>query len=324
MKKFIILLLSIFSYTITFAQQDATLSMYMFNLLHFNPGYAGSRECLQANAIYRHQWEGIEGAPRTVSVSVSSPVKGKEQYNWGVSFKGDQLGLTKYSNLDGIFAYKAKINSDLSLNIGVSAGVMFYQFNIKESNMIDPDILRANNPNKLMPNFGLGLFLHHRNFFVGAAIPHLILNSFKEGLFLAADTSGQFNHVFAEGGLILGKTTEVKHRPSFLIKYATNAPVQLDLNYSILLNERIWLGVTGRFGGDIYDESGKAKANIGAIVPMVRFLITQKFELGYAYDWSLSNLGKNQSGTHEMMIGYNLCGSGKTTRFVNPRYVNYY
>jgi type IX secretion system PorP/SprF family membrane protein len=324
MRKYIYLLIAIFTFSYAQAQQDASLSMYMFNLLHFNPAYAGSRECLQANAIYRHQWVNIEGAPRTVSLTISSPIKGKEQYNWGISLKGDQLGLTKYAYLDAIFSYKAKLNDNLNLNIGVSPGLMFYQFNIKDATLLDPDKLSQNNPNKLMPNVGLGLFLHNKTFFVGAAIPHLILNSFKEDKFVDYDSAGQFNHFFAEGGLILGKTDMVKHRPSFLVKYATNAPVQFDLNYSVLLNERFWLGLSGRFGGDIYDNNGKSKFSVQSVVPMLRFLINQKFEIGYAYDWSFTQLGKSQSGTHEFMLGYNLCGGGKTTRFVNPRYVNYY
>jgi hypothetical protein len=79
-----------------------------------------------------------------------------------------------------------------------------------------------------------------------------------------------------------------------------------------------------RLGGDIYSEDGKTRANVGAIVPMFRYLVTQKFELGVAYDYSFTQLGANQIGTFEFMLGYNLCGNGKTVRFVNPRYVNYF
>ena len=37
----------------------------MFNTLAFNPAYAGSRNVVTANVLYRNQRVGIEGAPET-------------------------------------------------------------------------------------------------------------------------------------------------------------------------------------------------------------------------------------------------------------------
>ena len=80
--------------------------------------------------------------------------------------------------------------------------------------------------------------------------------------------------MFFQGGLILGNTDNIKFRPSTLVKYATNAPLSVDLNLSVLFNERIWLGATYRFGGNIYSiENNKAVRSIGsgnAIVDITR------------------------------------------------------
>ena len=45
------------------AQQDILVSQYMFNHLLVNPGYAGSKEYMQATLLYRKQWTGWSGAP---------------------------------------------------------------------------------------------------------------------------------------------------------------------------------------------------------------------------------------------------------------------
>ena len=60
--------------TTLFAQQDALFSQYMFNKLAVNPGYAGSREILSTDLLYRYQWVNIEGAPKTISASIHSPL----------------------------------------------------------------------------------------------------------------------------------------------------------------------------------------------------------------------------------------------------------
>ena len=56
------------------AQQDPQYSMYMFNGLYLNPAYAGSHEVISISAIYRHQWAGFEGAPRSASIGVHTPL----------------------------------------------------------------------------------------------------------------------------------------------------------------------------------------------------------------------------------------------------------
>lgn len=325
MKRLFLFLTILGVQTYGYAQQDAQLSMYMFNLLHFNPAYAGSKECLSVVGVYRHQWDNIQGAPRTVSLSVHNKFK-KDHYNWGLSFKGDKLGLTTAGNLEGIFAYKVRMSDEIRLHLGISAGVAFIQRQTQDaivSQFGDP--IQNNNPNKLAPNIGFGAFLYGDKFFVGGAIPHLLLVSYKENEFLAGDSSGQFNHLFFQGGLILGNTDKFKFRPSTMIKYASNAPLSVDVNLSALFSERFWIGASYRFGGNIYSiDNNTAVRQIGsgnAIVGTIKFLITQQLEIGYAYDYPLHSLISR--GSHEMMLGFNLC-KGKTVRFVTPRYVNYF
>ena len=56
MKKLFILCLFAFSGTALMAQQEIMLSQYMFNQMVVNPGYAGSKPYISADALYRKQW----------------------------------------------------------------------------------------------------------------------------------------------------------------------------------------------------------------------------------------------------------------------------
>lgn len=328
MKKQLLVIVLMFSLSSTYAQQEVQLSMYMFNMLQYNPAYAGSKECPNAIGIYRHQWQGVESSPRSLSLNFHTPLK-KDQYALGASVRGDRLGQTKFANVEGSFAYRLKLKDDLKLSLGVSAGFMYYELDFskqRSEGLVDPKYL--NNPNKILPNFGLGFYLFSSKYYIGASMPHLLVNSLTEqNNANVADSAAasQFNHIYTTAGVILGKSENIKFRPSFFLKYVNGAPLSVDFNFSVLLKERFWLGASYRFGGDIYDfNTGKGKFGSGnAIIAMFKVLITPKFELGYAYDYTLSKLNTGTSGTHELMLGLTLC-KNKNIRYVTPRYVNYF
>lgn len=58
-----------------FAQQDAQYTQYMFNTMSVNPAYAGSRGQLSIAALYRSQWVGLDGAPKTQTLNLHSPIR---------------------------------------------------------------------------------------------------------------------------------------------------------------------------------------------------------------------------------------------------------
>ena len=87
MKRFFVILVLLIA-TNSFAQHNAMFSQYMFNGLLINPAYAGSNDVLSATAIDRMQWAGFDGAPKTLSFSLHSPLKNKK-VNVGLSFIND-------------------------------------------------------------------------------------------------------------------------------------------------------------------------------------------------------------------------------------------
>src|SRR5690554_7629071 len=96
----ILILLNTFSSN---AQQDPQYTQYMYNTQVVNPAYVGSREALSFGLLYRTQWVGLDGAPKTGSFTVNSPVS----YNMGLglSIVNDQLGPATETNINIDYSY---------------------------------------------------------------------------------------------------------------------------------------------------------------------------------------------------------------------------
>ena len=89
----------------------------------------------------------------------------------------------------------------------------------------------------------------------------------------------------------------VKLKPAFMTKYVTGAPLSIDFTANILYNNKFEFGVAYRL-----DDAISALVNIN---------ITPTLRVGYAYDYTLSNLGQFNSGTHEIMLLFDLDLLGK-------------
>lgn len=306
------------------AQQDAAYSMYMFNGLYINPAFAGSRDYAVVEALYRHQWVGVEGAPRSASLGINSPFK-KKQYAIGGIYSFDKIGLTDMNSMYLSYAYRLRFENNLKIAFGVQAGFTYYQNDLSLADLPDQgmnnDLSFAVDEQLFLPNFGFGILIHSDRFYIGASVPHLLTSNLSSRAQSAATTAvaRQYNHWLVTGGVVFGADESwIKVKPSFLFKYVKGAPMSWDANLGFLFIDRFWLAGGFRFGGDIQQDGGFGNAIIG----LAEFKVTPQLRIGYAYDHSLSRLGDFNSGSHEIMLGYDFGFDMK--RYANPRYIRYY
>ena len=323
------------------AQQDAEYNMYLFNGLYLNPAYAGSHDVVSLVGIYRHQWAGIDGAPRTFNASVHSPLR-REQYALGLTISNDRLGLTNMFSAMGAFAYRIKLKKDNVIAIGIQAGFTYYQqrnteastYDVNNPTNYDPSF--SVNQNLWMPNIGAGIYAYGKRYFVGFSVPHLVPYSLKAKF--STETSStvahQYNHFLLTAGYVFGKEAAiVKVRPSFLMKYQQGLRYDVpdfDFNLGLLFIDRVWVIAGVRTGGEAYNTLGDTKSvgdaqkgfNVEGVIGMIQAKITPQFSVGYAYHYSLSKLKSYETGTHEIMLGYDFWYDKK--RFVTPRFVKYF
>ncbi len=118
MKK-IKIILSVFLAATSFAQQDAGFSMYFFNPVYVNPGYAGSRETISGTMVHRSQWAAMSGAPTTQTFALHSAIP-NSRIGLGFQLYNDQSGPMRNTGLNLSYAYHLPLGNDSKLSFGVT------------------------------------------------------------------------------------------------------------------------------------------------------------------------------------------------------------
>ncbi len=307
MKKLIAFLVIILAASNVQAQQDPMLTQYMFNGFFLNPAYAGSHDYWTSTVSYRSQWTGadFEGAPRTAIVAVDGPIRGK---NTGLGFimTNDRLGVTNTTSFMGSYAYHLKLNKKQKLSFGINAGVMQYSANLNDVLIWDEeDEVYANRLNKLLPRIGTGIYYYSDRHYVGVSIPTLL--AYEDGSEFSVDISkASFlrRHYLLTAGVIFDVSEKVKFKPSILMKYVNNAPLEADINFSTIFDDKFWVGASYRSGD--------------AVALIFEYQSNNFFRIGYSYDITFSGLRNYQNGSHEIMIGVDF---GKDlAKIKSPRY----
>mgnify|MGYP001290701947 CR=1 FL=1 len=74
-KRVLLIIVSVLIAGNIFAQQDPMYTQYNFNTQTVNPAYAGTWESMGFVVLGRYQWLGMEGAPKTYTLSMQSLLK---------------------------------------------------------------------------------------------------------------------------------------------------------------------------------------------------------------------------------------------------------
>jgi type IX secretion system PorP/SprF family membrane protein len=284
-----------------FGQQDAQTSMYFFNPLQFNPGYAGSRGTLNVTGVTRAQWLGWEGAPNTQFLSVHAPIL-RQNIGVGGNIAYDKIGARSGFNAMANFSYHLRLNEDnLRLSLGLSGGFQQYGYDFTGLIVNDPtDANYLNSFRQTKANFGFGAYLYDRNFYVGLSIPRLIKRSIDNN----TGNSYLQRHIYLTGGYVYEVNSTFHLKPSVLVKYTGSGPVIADINLSTHLFNRFWIG-------GLYRTTDCAGVNFA-------YQIKDWCMAGYSFDFPLNGKRLNQWGTHEVMISFDLRGKNNATQ--SPRY----
>ena len=306
MRKLIILLILFFVGSISFAQQDPLVSQYMFNGLFLNPAYAGSHNYWTSSLSARHQWVNFEGAPRSFIAAVDGPILAK---NMGLGFilMNDQIGVSNQNALIGNYAYQVTLKEGHKLALGASFGISQFSARLQDLTIWDENdpIFSENLVSNFIPRAGFGMYYFSERAYAGFSIPTLL--AYERGNDFNMDVSkASFlqRHYLLTGGLVFDLNEELKLKPSTLIKYTPNAPVQMDLNLGLLYRDMFWVGTSFRTGD--------------AMVLMLEYQTNMFFRIGYAYDMTFSDIRKYSTGSHEIVIGIDF-GKELVTK-KTPRY----
>jgi type IX secretion system PorP/SprF family membrane protein len=300
--------LFVLSVSTALAQQLPQFTQYMFNTISINPAYAGSRETFSVVGLHRSQWVGLEGGPETQTLSIHSPLR-NDKVGLGFSFINDKLGYENFSYLYADFSYTIQTGVNSELAFGIKGG--FTHYNLDEELLNDPSVV--NDPffndvsNRWSPNVGAGLYWHSQRWYLGLSAPRILNTDYNNG------QQGTLDYVALErisyyitGGYVFDLSETTKLKPSVLLKATNGAPLSFDISANFLFNETFWIG-----GGY------RINQNAAAIGGIADFQVSKQLRIGYAYEYPISDLRPYTSGTHEVLLMFEVF---KSKRIKSPRY----
>ena len=290
----------------TFAQQDAMVSQYMFNGLFLNPAYGGTHSYFTSSLLYRTQWTGFSGAPKTELLEIDGPFAKDDKMGLGLIISHDKIGVTDQTDYYGTYSYKVKLGKD-KLSFGLRAGVSNYKAKLTTLTYWDEDdeVFAENISSNLIPKFGYGMYYYGEKYYAGFTIPSLI--AYDKGYKFSLDvekSSYMRRHYYLNGGYIFPLNESFKLKPSMLMKYVPNAPLQGDISANVMYKEMIWFGVTYR--------------TKNAVIILAEYQTNFRLRIGYSFDYSTSLLKDYSNGTHEIVIAYDF--GREITKTKTPRF----
>ncbi len=286
----------------SFAQQDAQYTQYMYNTININPAYAGSRGVMSFFGLHRTQWVGLDGAPVTNAFSMNTPIE-FTNLGLGLSFVNDRIGPTSENTFSADVSYSVQTSENYKLSFGVKATGNLFNLDVTRltyQNANDPLLQNLNN--NFSMNVGAGVYFHSDKSYVGLSVP----NFFETKRYDDNDVAvyKERMNFYLIGGYVFDLSPSLKFKPAFLSKVVEGAPFQLDVSGNFLIQDKLTLGAAWRWGA--------------AMSAMVGFQITDGLFAGYAYDLETTRLANYNSGSHEIFLRFELFR--RDDRIVSPRF----
>lgn len=301
MKKRLILVTLLLSGFLSFAQQDAQFTQYMYNTININPAYAGSRGVMSVFALHRTQWVGLDGAPVTNTASINTPLN-NSNLGLGISIINDKIGPTDENTISADLSYTIPTSETFKLSFGIKATGNLFSLDASKLNPVVSDPSIRNYNNKFTPNIGAGVYLHSDKVYVGLSVPNFIESNryddnevaiFKEKI-----------NFYLITGYVFDLNYNVKFKPALLTKIVTGAPAQVDISGNFLFSDKFTVGVAYRWSA--------------AVSAMVGFQVTDGLYIGYGYDLETTKLANYNAGSHEVFLRYEIFKNNN--KITTPRF----
>jgi len=271
------------------AQPHPVSSLYMFDPMLINPAYAGVPVQFSTTFIHRDQWVNLPGAPKTSSLTMQSSFF-NSRVGIGLALTNDKIGIHEDFGLYATYAYHLPLSKKAKLSMGLQAG-----FNHLSSDFTLLHIRDLSDPNlqsritKMNPNFGAGLYYYSEQLYLGFSVPFLLENNIVDVEGVLSEAKQSRNYYFT-GGYTFIPNQNFKVTPSILVRVQEGAPIGFDMNATVSYKEIVGLGISYRSND--------------AVIFLFQLKLFNNMYLGYAYDYTTSDLNQFSNGSHEILLNY--------------------
>jgi type IX secretion system PorP/SprF family membrane protein len=318
--------------------QDPQFSQFYAAPLYINPAFTGASEFTRFGINYRNQWPSLNPSANFVTFSFYA-----DHYLPNINSGVGLIVTTDREGTEGLqstnialsYAYQLKVSDNLVFRPGFNVG--YTTRNAQFNNLIfasqidpvtgaiggptDPAIGANNNLNSNFLDIAVGGILYSRNLYLGIAAHHinepdqsiLELSATPSNLPMRISVHGGYKIKIGEGPLRKDLTYSRAERSlTPVFQYRSQGPFEIIDVGAYLHLEPINLGVWYRGLPLKKFTSSATGGNVPAVFPQNEALIfsigvtTSDFNIGYSFDYTLSELGIASGGAHEFSISYYL------------------
>lgn len=296
------------------------------NQFLLNPASAGVYDFMDVTLVGRWQWSGFGDEPRTGALTFSNVIGVKNRVLFNPSLRisqgvvkspevntgtlkhaiGGQLITDTYgafarTSVSGVYAIHLPLSRQCNLSFGTRVGLSNSTFNSSKAvvgNTADPHSIYAGGDltydkfvssqgNNFNLDISAGLYAYSRRFYLGVAADNLS----KDFVRFGTGTSNfdyQIHYTFT-GGVKLQVSEKVQLVPNVVLKYMNPAPLSVEGSMLVDYDDWVWFGAGYRHND--------------AIIGMFGINISQRFKMGYSYDYTISKLNTMGTSGHELVLG---------------------
>jgi len=293
MYRFILLLISVSALSISgFSQQLVGYSNFLMNDYYFNPAIAGSRNVQEANMSYRNQWVGFDGAPVLLMGNFMGSYKNEGKIGYGASIISERKGITDNTAIYLNYAHHFQLTESIKLGLGIRPGYMQHRVRLYDAIIADAgdEVLTGTVYSANAIDVNAGFHLYSPKFFVMGSFQRLLgrqiqFTSYNNNLSFHFNTIAGYNYRFQNS-----KKKQMEIQPSLMIRLVRPLPLQVTGMVRFTYDNKFW-------GGLLYRSDD-------AIGFMAGMKIRERLDIGYSFDYTVSNLSNYQSGSHEVMLSF--------------------
>lgn len=299
-KYFIVTLLGIAFTLKIYGQQDPQYTLFILNPIVYNPALAGTANFYQIRLNSKFQWIGIKNAPITNSVSAYGP-HSKLDMGFGGTISVDNTGPVSNTSVNGVYGYNMSIQKDLRVSFGLNLGlsqykidgtqILTYSQDSKLNGTITDPYLDKTIYSYILPDVSTGVYVWNSEYFGGFSALHLLNVFSKDPL---RDIKGV--NVLSTSFYLMGGMRKVINRewvvePSLIAKKVSPAPYKFELSVKGIYRNMLWGGLAFR--------------TQDALSVLIGYTMDKKYFFAYAFDLAVTDIRRYNSGSHEIVFGYN-------------------
>lgn len=292
--------------SLVYGQQNPQYTQYMYNTQVVNPGYTASKDAFSAGLLYRTQWVGLDGAPKTATFTADTPIGKSENMGLGLSVIHDEIGPAVQTNVTVDYAYAINLTQTGKLAFGIKAGVDVLDVDFRKLNAYNPidPFFQENIDHRWQPQVGAGVYYYTDKFYAGLSVPNFLKTKHIERSNKFQSVAAERMHFYLLSGYVFDLSHAVKFKPATMLKMVEGSPLQWDFSANFLIHEKLTLGAAYRWDA--------------ALSALVGFQIDSNWFIGVGYDYQLTDLEKYSDGSYEIILRFELFNPRKS--ILTPRF----